>query len=179
MRKKFLVKPSLQLKHLMLTLVVVLISFVACYLLFERQVALAVADSALDSASWLVLRSSLRVGFACTLVLLLAGIGLENYFFFHTIAGPIYALEKGLKRLASGDFQDVTRIRETDQLSEVIEAFEEMKKQILLRIESHEKTAQLLAQELDRLLVNTSAENIETLRKRLKEIRINVENKAA
>lgn len=179
MRKKFLIKPSLQLKHLFLTLVVVLISFVACYALFERQVSMAVMNSVLDQEGWLVLRGHLRIGFTCTLMLLLAGIGMENYFFFHTIAGPIYALEKGLKRLAQGDFNDVTRIRETDQLGDLIEAFEDMKKQILLRMETQEKTAQVLAQELERLLANTSNENIETLRKRIKEIRGGAENKAA
>ena len=179
MRKKLLVKPSLQLKHLALTLVVVTVSFVACYILFEMQVAAAISNGILDQSTWPVLKSSLRVGFSCTLLLLLCGIGIENYFFFHTIAGPIYALEKGIKRLAHGDFGDVTRIRDTDQLGDVISAFEEMKKQIMLRIDGHEKTAQVLAQELDRLLANTSAENIENLRKRLKEIRMQVENKAA
>jgi nitrogen fixation/metabolism regulation signal transduction histidine kinase len=179
MRKKLLVKPSLQLKHLFLTLVVVLISFVACYALFERQVAMAVSGSALDETRWLILRTHLRIGFSCTLLLLLLGIGMENYFFFHTIAGPIYALEKGLKRLAQGDFNDVTRIRETDQLGELVQAFEDMKKQILLRMESQEKTAQLLSQDIDRLLANASVENIELLRKRIKEIRGHVETKAA
>lgn len=179
MRKKLLVNPALQLKHLFLTLSVVLVSFVACYILFERQVSLAVAEVPLDQVSWLALRSQLRVGFGCTLVLLLLGIGLENYFFFHTIAGPIYALEKGLKRLAQGDFKDVTRIRQSDQLGELIATFEETKKQIMLRMDSQEKTAQLLAQELERLLANTSQENIEALRRRIKQIRGNVENKAA
>lgn len=179
MRKKFLVKPILQLRHLALTLGVVLVSFVACYVLFETRVAEAVSHGALDQAGWLLLRGHLRLGFFCTLVLLLAGIGLEHYFFFHTIAGPIYALEKGLKRLAAGDFRDVTRIRDSDQLGEVIETFEDMKKQILIRMENHEKTAHLLAQEIDRLLANTSAQNIEDLRRRLKEIRGQVENKAA
>lgn len=179
MRKKFLIKPSLQLKHLALTLVVISVSFVACYLLFESQVAHAVSNGALDQASWMLLREKLRIGFSFTLLLLLAGIGIENYFFFHTIAGPIYALEKGLKRLAAGDFGDVTRIRESDQLGELIAAFEDMKKHILQRMENHEKTAHVLAQELDRLLTNTSLENIEQLRHRLKELRTTAENKAA
>lgn len=177
MRKKLLVKPALQLKHLALTLVVVLISFVACYLLFERQVAEAVAKGVLDQSSWLVLRGGLRIGFSVTLILLLLGIGIENYFFFHSIAGPIYSLEKGIKRLAEGDFSNITRIRDTDQLGDVVQAFEDMKKQIQTRMDVHEKTAQLLAQELDKLLTNASPENIENLRKRLSEIRSKVENK--
>lgn len=179
MRKKFLVKPALQFRHLSLTLGVVLLSFVACYVLFETRVAAAISQGVLDQSSWLILRNHLRIGFFGMLVLLLVGIGLENYFFFHTIAGPIYALEKGLRRLAKGDYRDVTRIRETDQLGEVIEAFEDMKQKILVRMETHEKTAQLLAQEIDRLLVNTSIQNIEALRKRLQEIRTQVETKAA
>ncbi|MCG3205467.1 MAG: hypothetical protein KCHDKBKB_02188 [Elusimicrobia bacterium] len=177
MRKKFLVKPALQLKHLLLTLVVVLVAFVFCYLLFETQVSRAVASGILDEFSWIQLRSGLRMGFGVTLFLLLAGIGIENYFFFHTIAGPLYSLEKGIKRLASGDFSNMTRIRESDQLGEVIQAFEEMKKQIQLRIESHEKTAQVLVKELDQLLANSTSENVGNLRNRLKDIRILLEKK--
>jgi methyl-accepting chemotaxis protein len=179
MRKRFLVKPALQLKHLAWTLSVVMFAFVACYVLFERQVTAALAHGVLDQTTWLVVRSQFRLGFACTLVVLLIGVGLENYFFFHTVAGPIYALEKGIKRLAKGDFENVTILRKHDELTDVIQSFEDMKKQIALRIETHEKTAQLLTQELDRLLSNASPENIDSLKRRLQEIRNNAESKAA
>lgn len=179
MRKKFLIKPALQFKHLAWTLGVAAITFLACYTLFERQIGLALMNGSLDVAHWAALRGTFRLGFFFALLILLGMIGIENYLFFHTIAGPIYALEKGLRRLAAGDFNDVTKIRDYDQLGELIESFEHMKKQIAARIETQEKTAHLLARELDRLLTNTSVENIAAMRAKLKELREQVEKKAA
>ena len=126
-----------------------------------------------------MVRAQLRLGFSVALIVLLIGVGLENYFFFHTVAGPIYALEKGIQRLAAGDFENVVHIRKHDELADVVRLFEDMKKKISLRMETHEKTAQLLTQELDRLLTNASPENIDSLKKRLQEIRNNVESQAA
>ncbi len=179
MRKRFLVKPALQLKHLAWTLGVVGLAFTACYVLFERQVTLALYDGAMDQAAWVIVRGQLRIGFSIALIVILIGVGLENYFFFHTVAGPIFALEKGIRRLAAGDFENITQTRKNDELADVIEAFEEMKKQISSRIESHERTAQLLTQELDRLLSSATHDDVATFKKRLQQIRNNAENKAA
>jgi methyl-accepting chemotaxis protein len=169
----------LQLKHLAWTLSVVFLAFVACYVLFERQVDAALAHGVLDQVTWSIVRTNLRFGFSLALLVLLIGVGLENYFFFHTVAGPIYALEKGIKRLAAGDFENVIHIRKYDELADVVALFEDMKKKISLRIDSHEKIAQVLTQELERLLDNASPENIDNLKKRLQEIRNNVESQAA
>jgi methyl-accepting chemotaxis protein len=179
MRKRFLIKPALQLKHLAWTLSVVLLAFTACYLLFERQVTAALANGALDQATWLMVRMDLRIGFGVALVTILIGVGLENYFFFHSVVGPIYALEKGIKRLTAGDFENEIVTRKHDELAEVVQAFETMKKHIAARLENYEKAAQLLTHELESLLKNASPENIEILRKRLSQIRSNVESKAA
>lgn len=179
MRKKFLIKPALQIRHLAWTLAVVLVCFVSCYLLFEHLVTMAVGQGTLDAQQWLELRSTTRIGFGVALAVLLGIIGLENYLFFHTIAGPIYALEKGLRRLAQGDFQNVTRIRETDQLRDVIGAFEEMKAVMITRIENQEAAARVLSAEIDRALADVSGKNVDSLMKKLKEIRDRVDRLAA
>jgi len=179
MRKKFFVKPALQLKHLVWTLLAVLACFVSCYLVFESILTSAISRGSLDMSQWIALRESLRLGFGITLLLLLAAIGTENYLFFHSVAGPLYALEKGLRRLAKGDFGDVVQIRETDELGDLIQTFETMKKQIQTRIDLQEKTAQFLSAELDRVLANVSPDNIGALKLKLKEIKDQMEKKAA
>jgi methyl-accepting chemotaxis protein len=179
MRKKFLIKPALQFRHLFWTLGVIIVVYVSCYLLFEHLVTTAVAIGPLDPEKWLELRSATRIGFGFALLLLLAAIGIENYLFFHTIAGPIYALEKGLRRLAEGDFSSVIRIRETDQLRDLIQSFEQMKTAKITRFESQETQARALTAEIDRALADASQKNIEALTRKLKEIRERAENLAA
>lgn len=179
MRKKFLIKPALQLRHLFWTLSVVVVCFVGCYLLFEHLVTMSVSEGAMDLTQWMALRTATRIGFTVALAVLLGAIGLENYLFFHTIAGPIFALEKGLRRLAEGDYTHVIRIRETDQLRDVILAFEDMKAKVIARIEMHETAARTLAAEIDRALADVSPKNVEALMKKLKEIREQAERLAA
>ena len=179
MRKKFLIKPALQLRHLFWTLSVVVVCFVSCYFLFEHLITLTVREGAMDVNQWLALRTATRIGFAIALAVLLGAIGLENYLFFHTIAGPIFALEKGLRRLAEGDYTNVIRLRQTDQLRDLVAAFEDMRTKVIARIEMHDSAARTLASEIDKALADISPNNVEALMKKLKEIREQAERLAA
>src|SRR5882672_11836375 len=113
MRKRFLVKPGLQLKHLFWTLLIVVVCVGAGYSLFETRLTAAIANGSVDLAHWPQLQDTMRLGFCILLLILLVEIGIENYFYFHKVVGPIYALEKGLRRLAQGEFSDVIRIRDS------------------------------------------------------------------
>lgn len=180
MRKKFLIKPALQIRFLFWTLIVVFAGIGFGYLFMEHRIASAVSSNGeLTSAQWIIMKQSFRWVFLYASVLLLLIIGMEHYFFFHRVVGPIYALEKGLKRLAQGDFLDVTQIRDSDYFGEVIRAFEDMKRNLQSRIDIQQQKTQLLNRELDRILSNPSAENIRSLRQRLKAIQDEGEKKAA
>jgi methyl-accepting chemotaxis protein len=157
----------------------VTICFVSCYVLFEHLVTMTVKQGAMDLQQWVALREATRIGFGVALIVLLGAIGLENYLFFHTIAGPIFALEKGLRRLAEGDFGNRIQIRETDQLRDLIGAFEDMKAKVIARIETQEAAARMLAAEIDKALADISPQNVESLMKKLKEIREQAERMAA
>jgi nitrate/nitrite-specific signal transduction histidine kinase len=179
MRKKLLIKPLFQLRHLVWTLAVIVVCFVSGYMMFESIVRNAVMQAPIGAEQWLGLRETLRLGFLVAFVILICAIGIETYFFTHSIAGPLYALEKGLRRLAQGDFTDVVRIRETDQFSELIREFEEVKHRLLHRHQSQQSAVEELTRELDRLLTGASLNNLESIRTKLKEIRAQVERKAA
>ncbi|MFN0117188.1 MAG: hypothetical protein ACKVQC_02695 [Elusimicrobiota bacterium] len=179
MRKKLLVKPRFQLTQLLWVISLVLICYTAGYFLFESAISKYLLTGPISLQNWGEIKDSLRWGFALTLLILVIGIGIEHYFLFHTIAGPLYALEKGLKRLSDGNFEGTTQIRETDQLSDVIIAFDEMKKSVQSRIEQQEKVAQILSTELNNVILNNTPENIQILREKIKKIQQQVEKKAA
>ena len=167
------------MRHLIWSLSIIFVGLATCYIVFESIVEGAIMQGPLTLEQWVVLRTSLRMGFGLTTLILIVSVGFENYLFFHRIVGPIYALERGLRRLTNGEYHDVTHIREDDELKDVIKAFEDMKKQIVSKIEMQERTALLLASELDRILSNTSPDNIKVLKTKLQEIREQVEKKAA
>jgi len=179
MRKHFLIKPKLQLTHLAWVLGVILVAAIMGYVLFEMVLAKVVAPEIQVSAGWMELRNSLRLGFGLLLFILISAIGIENYLFFHRIIGPIYALEKGLKRLAQGDFSESIHVRESDELKELVQVFESVKESLQSRLQTQDEMLRRISEELDLVLKNTTPENIESLQQKLKSIREEVEKKAA
>lgn len=179
MRKKFLIKPALQLRHLVWTLGVVFVCFASCYMLFETLISRVVAQGSLDPLQWEALKGPLRTGFGIALVILLGAIGLENYLFFHSIAGPLFVLERGLRRMADGNFKDETRIRDTDQLRDVILAFQDMQKRISERVMAQEAGAKALAVEIERVLAAADGVDMRTLLEKLKKVKEQAEKLAA
>lgn len=176
MRKHFLVKPRLQLKYLMWTLGAILLSFGLGYLLFESMVNAAMRDGLIREADWLVIRGDLRLGFAVVLVMLLAAVGIENYFLVHTIVGPLVALEKGLRKITKGDYSDPVKIRDSDQLAELVGAFEEMK--LSLRSRENARPVAPLVAEIDAMVKMAVGESLEPLRRKLDDLkkRLQTEN---
>ena len=106
MRKTFLIKPKLQTLYLAWILgAVFVISFVG-YLGLEQVLARSVSSGLMDRGVWENLRFSLRLGYALIVTILMAVTGIEYFFLFHRIVGPLYALEKA-GGLAPGDARGV------------------------------------------------------------------------
>lgn len=179
MRKKFLIKPALQLRHLAWTLGVVFVCFSSCYFLFETLITRVVAQGSLDPLQWVALKAPLRAGFGIALLILLCAVGIENYLFFHSIAGPLFVLERGLRRLSDGHFHDETRIRDTDQLRDVVLAFQAMQKRIAERVVAQETGARALAEELESVLAHADTTPPGELLATLKKIKEQAERLAA
>lgn len=179
MRKTLFVKPQLQRQHLVWTLGIVLLTSILGYLVMESILKSTLIPQSIFLSQWIHIQNGMRAGFAVILFIIAIAIGLENYFFFHKIVGPIYALEKGLKRISEGHLDDVVRVRDNDHLKDLVTLFEEMKAVLRQRILSHERTAALLNEELSQLLNDSSLKNINKVRERLQKIREQSEKKAA
>ena len=179
MRTHFLVKPSFQLRHLSWTLGVVVLSFLGCWSLVEGVVSAALARGGLSEASWTLVRTDIRLGFLVIFVIALALAAIENFLFFHRIAGPLFALERALRQMAGGDFTTPVRIRETDQLADLIKTFEDMRAAMRKQFESQQSNVIHLSSEIERCLDSVSFNNLDSLRKTLQQIRERVEKKAA
>lgn len=172
MRKKFLVKPSLQLRHLVMTLAVILISCLFGYVLFESMMTSALQRSGILTHDLRHILGLTRWGFFLIMLILLSAIGVENYLLFHKFAGPLHAVEKGLKRISQGDFSTAIHTRESDQLSDLVSSFELMRKEIYARLDAHEKYAEILKK-------NIPIGDMEKIQTQLDELRRAVQKKNA
>lgn len=179
MRKKFLVKPSLQIRHLTWTLGLVLFSCLIGYFLFENLAAKTLQNLAIPQENWASVRQISRWGFTLILFILMVAVGIENYFLFHKFVGPLHAIENGLKRVATGDLSTAIQIRGSDELNDLVNAFENMRKEMRLRLSTQEKLSESLAADVDRLLANASQNNMNELREQLLKIRKQIQKEAA
>lgn len=138
MRKHFLIKPKIQLLHLALTLGALTLSILIGYIFVESTLATSNLPSLVSSGEWHALRHNLRWGFFIVFIVLLIAVGIEHLLFFHSIVGPLYALENALKRMIKGELNDPVHIRESDQLKDLVDSFEVLRKK--LQAESGKKS---------------------------------------
>jgi signal transduction histidine kinase len=84
----------------------------------------------MNTADWIALRGTLRLGFSVVFVVLICAIGIEHFLFFHSIVGPLYSIENALKRMLNGEYNDPVKIRDSDQLKDLVGSFEELRKKM-------------------------------------------------
>lgn len=134
-RRSIVSKPTFQLKltiifMLMVTIVANLVGGI-CYLLISEKVQdllehsgdrLAVAPDLTmrDIANFLIPRILVAEGFSLFFVFLL------SILVTHTIAGPVYRMEKVAKEIGTGNLAIVTTLRPRDELKELADAFNVM-----------------------------------------------------
>ncbi|MBI3891626.1 MAG: HAMP domain-containing protein [Candidatus Wallbacteria bacterium] len=150
-RRSIVSKPTFQLKltiifMLMVTIVANLVGGL-CYLLISEKVQdllerssdrLAAPDLTMrDIANFLIPRILIAEGFSLFFVFLL------SILVTHTIAGPVYRMEKVAKEIGTGNLAIVTTLRPRDELKELADAFNVMTRGLAERISavSHETIA--------------------------------------
>jgi len=129
-RKRFLVKPALQFKSLGFVLLIVFLSSVGVYVVFESTLWNSLSLLPLSELQTATLAASLRLSFFFMLLILLAACGVESYLYFHRIIGPLFVLERELKRIAEGDLDHEVRLRTGDELKDIFQTLDDLKKSL-------------------------------------------------
>ncbi len=139
-RRTFISKPNFQLKltiifMLVVTIVANLVGGI-CYLFISDQVASYLQTNpdvlpGLDMAmvaQFLIPKILLAEAISLMLVFIL------SILITHTIAGPVYRLEKVAAEIAEGNLTISTRLRPKDELKELADAFNEMTSRLAARL---------------------------------------------
>jgi len=152
MRKHFFVKPNLQVKYLGFTLLIVLLSSLGVYLVFETTLRSWLVPIPLSSVDAANLQSNLRLTFVWMLLILLVACGVEAYLFFHRLAGPLFVLERELRQIGEGNFDRFFHLRKSDELQDVFRILEEMKTNLKDRNELQIKLLTETKETLEKLI---------------------------
>ncbi|OGR82566.1 MAG: hypothetical protein A2636_04805 [Elusimicrobia bacterium RIFCSPHIGHO2_01_FULL_64_10] len=127
LRKTFFVKPRLQFKTLVMTLLMTLVCTALVYLTVSHSIFNSEKLRSLSPADVDALRWSLRIGCLWILLVLLLAFGLENLFRFHKLIGPIFGIERVVKSIASGDLTQPFHSRKRDELRELVDELSAMR----------------------------------------------------
>lgn len=128
LRKTFIIKPRIQIRHLILTLGALIISTAIGYYFLESTLSSFLRLQPLSEVEWATLRLSLRWGFFFILLIMVGIVSIEHVLFFHQIVGPIHVLEVAIKRMADGNLEEPVRVRNSDELKELVDAVDDLRK---------------------------------------------------
>lgn len=118
-RTTFIVKPRLQLKYLILSLLVVCLTALAVYYVFWSSLIIAPGMDSLSAGEMRALEHAYRTNFSWVVLLIMVGIAVVSVFYFHRIIGPIHGFNELVKRIAGGDLSATAHARKHDHLKDM------------------------------------------------------------
>ncbi|MEW5801433.1 MAG: methyl-accepting chemotaxis protein [bacterium] len=130
-RKTYLIQRVFQTKFVVLFLLLVILgSAISGGLLYKRTFTelgdhYGDAHSKLKTTGELILPNVLIGNVIAIIVIGMASVAL-TVFISHKVAGPLYRFEKNAEQIAQGDLTIVTRLRQSDQVKSLADAFSKM-----------------------------------------------------
>jgi len=125
-RKKYLVKPALQLKYVLIfTAVIIVLGFLSYYAFFNALIS-APGMEALSAGTVKNFKNVYANGFFWVIFIFAAFVIIQSVFYFHRIIGPLYFFEAVMKKLAKGNFGVKMHWRKRDETKELAQSIQEM-----------------------------------------------------
>jgi len=124
-RKKYLVKPKLQLKYLLLLALVMFVSAILIYYSFLNSLLTSPGMDQLSAGAAKNFVRSYNTGFFWAMLIFAAVVLSGSIFYFHRLIGPIFFFEKVMDKLKDGDFSVYVHHRKKDQTIELATSMNE------------------------------------------------------
>lgn len=118
-RTRFIIKPLIQFKYLVIALTVICLTAISVYYSFWSSLIKSAGMECLSSGEWIALQRAYNTSFIWIILIVTLAVGLISTFFFHKIVGPIYVFENLIKTLSSGDFRVYPHSRKNDELKDL------------------------------------------------------------
>lgn len=170
-RKTFFIKPKLQVKYLLMSLLLTLISSGIIYLTLNKILFMTEKLEGVPDIAILQVQEQFRYGFMWVAVFLMIAFGIESMLRFHRLIGPIYVVEKMVNTFASGDLTQDFHLRKHDELQDLVSELLFMRDQIRNNLRSDREKCHSISEKLTQL-ANSIERNAspETLKKEIAEL---------
>ena len=149
-RRKYWVKPKLQLKYLLILGGIIIFLAVLIYYTF---LDILLSSPGMDQLSAGAVQNFIRSytnGFLWVMLLFILIILVESIFYFHRIVGPIFFFEKIMKQLANGEFFRDIHYRRKDDTKELALSIGEMIKNVRENVSKDRKSIEEIKEDIEK-----------------------------
>jgi len=166
-RIHFFAKPKIQLKYVLITLVLVLITaLLSIYVMNYRIIHSTFAENLCD-AEVAALSMEVRTGVLCVLGIVLIMAFVQATLFFHRLIGPVVALERTLDVMRDGYFGGSIELRKRDELKEIAEKIEDLGLKISQEVKVSKQTINGITERINGLKDRIPESDYMALREKL------------
>lgn len=161
-RTTFIIKPNLQIKYLIFTVISVVLICVFVYLTLWTSIAnSSVYKQSVAGDQYSLKMISLK-NFGLVLVLLVMAASVESIYLFHRIFGPIYAFERVIKMVQDGNFTAQLHLRKTDDLRDMANEIQNMCSNLRETINNEKEKINSIQSQLDETINSSDPPLIRT-----------------
>lgn len=167
-RKTYIVKPSLQIKYLITTLAMVFITGVIVYFNLWYGIKSDPKLWHLTAETWQLIEAAYRFNFIIIVIGLLVAFGLTNLFLFHRIAGPLFSIERTIKKLSDGELSANIQIRRKDEIQDFAGEIQSMIENLRKIVSDDKEKIKQIQEALEKGNIDEAKNKLATVNERLK-----------
>lgn len=151
-RKTFFVKPKLQLKYLLVSLLIVVITSASILFVVTQTLIHSDRLSQFSPGEVQNIKNTILGSFGWILGILLLAIGAQSVLFFHRFIGPLYVIEKMLGLMGQGRIGGHIHLRHGDELKELGEAAESLAQNLSVIVNEDRTRARFISRRLEEMV---------------------------
>ncbi|MFQ3676306.1 MAG: HAMP domain-containing protein [Endomicrobiia bacterium] len=125
-RKHFIIKPEIQLKYLIITIVLIILTGIAVFSFVNLTIASSTKLENLTRMDIAIIKDLIFKSVVSVLSIITVIVILEGILFLHKLTGPLFVIEKMMRMVADGDLTLKLKLRKGDELQSLAEEFQNM-----------------------------------------------------
>jgi len=125
-RTRFILRPGIQIKYMLITLGVICMTGFAVYYVFWSSLVNSAGLEELSSGEWIALERAYNSSFFWVILILSLVSAIASIFLFHKLIGPVYVFQRAIKSLSGGDLTVALHTRRKDELKDLLSELQAM-----------------------------------------------------
>jgi methyl-accepting chemotaxis protein len=125
-RRRFIIKPEIQLKYLFITVTLIILTGIAVVSFVNLTISSSTKLENLTRLDIAILKDLIFKSVVSVLIIITIIVILQGILFLHKLTGPLFVIEKMMRMVADGDLSLKLKLRKGDELQSLAQEFQYM-----------------------------------------------------